>query len=63
MARNTRKKPRAGDGITYHREDGDHSVVVDRIDEERGLIFYRWDGVERITTFTLWPVLAESEWR
>jgi hypothetical protein len=31
--------------------------------DERGIVVYREDGVERTTTLTVWRLLAAKHWR
>jgi hypothetical protein len=62
VKRDVRKKPWPGGGIEWRDEVGAvHVVHVDRIDE-RGCVYYRLDNVERVTTLTVWPMLA-ARWR
>jgi hypothetical protein len=61
MPQRARKKLRVGDSVEWRVDGKRHEVRVDRIDE-RGMVFYTEDGVERVTTLTVWPKLA-ARWR
>jgi hypothetical protein len=61
VKRDVRKDPRAGDFVNWRAAGERHEVRVERIDD-RGVVFYFEDGVERITTLTVWPKLA-ARWR
>jgi len=57
MPKDVRKNPRPGDSITYF-EDGKRKAVEIVAIDERGVLTYREDGVERITTLTVWRLIA-----
>lgn len=62
MARDVRKNPKPGDVLAY-MEGGERKFVEIVSVDERGVVVYREDGMERTTTLTVWRLIAAKNWR
>lgn len=60
--RDPRTDPRPTDAIHYV-EDGKRKVVEVVSIDDLGILVYREDGTERMTTLTVWRILAAKGWR